>query len=70
MALVLAKRAARFDFSSEKIGEARKMARAGASVAEIADHVGWPGTMDQFRNRLHALNIKAGRMQSAVEYGE
>jgi hypothetical protein len=69
MCLALSKRATRFDFSSEKILIARRMARAGASPAAIAAAVGWPGNVEYFCTKLRKLNILAGRMASAVEYG-
>jgi hypothetical protein len=69
MCLVLTKRKTRFDFTSEKKLVARKMARAGASTADIAAAVGWPGDVNYFRQKLRKLNILTGRMPSAVEYG-
>jgi hypothetical protein len=69
MCLVLTKRKTRFVFTSEKKLIARKMARAGASPADIAAAVGWPGNVQYFCTKLRELNILAGRMPSAVEYG-
>ena len=69
IAIVLGKRKERFDFTSERILLARKMARNRASVAQIAEAVGWTGCMSGFAKRLRKLNIIAGQMKSAVEYG-